>query len=225
MKKLLLFIGIIPFIVLGCSSQPPREKLIGKYCFNRNNNRDSIFIFEDNKYKHQYINSDGKLFFTEGEWEYDSLSSEILFKDFAFLNEEGADNLPRGNWFSKVDLVDDEIRLMYSAENNIYFLKNNQLKAILITETNKKFSGSGNQNKELNLTGRENILKLSYDFYKEADELIIYDQKERELYRTGMRATTKTDTATVNLSGVTKLVFKIKGNDTTSQWKFSVEVK
>jgi hypothetical protein len=134
MKRLFVMICIIPLIVLGCSSKADKEQLIGKYCFNRNDNRDSIFIFKDNKCKHQYINSYGKVFFIEGEWEYDSLSSEILFKDFTFFNEQGADELPRGNWYSKVHLVDNEIRLMYSVEDNIYFYKNSSKQSSLRSE-------------------------------------------------------------------------------------------
>jgi hypothetical protein len=123
--KGLFLLGVVLLIVLSCSSKLNKEHLPGKYCFNRNDNRDSIFIFKDNTYKHQYINRYGKLFFIEGEWEYDSLDSKILFKDFTFFNEQGADELPRGNWYSKVRLVNGEVKLMYSSEDNIYFYKNN----------------------------------------------------------------------------------------------------
>lgn len=214
MKKLFLYLGIIPLIVLGCSSKPNREQLVGKYCFNKTDNRDSIFINNDNTYKHTYITSDGKLLEIIGNWEFDSNTSEILFKEFMFFNDHGGTyESTRGNWYSNVKLIDDEIRLIYSAENNIYFYKNNSSSVAINTNVNK-FSRIGNQTKELNLTGRENVLKLSYDFYKEADELLIYDQKEKELYRIDIRAKVKTETATINLAGVTKLVFKIKGNDT-----------
>jgi hypothetical protein len=224
MKKLILVVCIIHFLILGCSSKLNTENIPGKYCFNRNNSRDSIFLFKNNKYKHQYINRDGKLFFIEGEWEYDSLNSEILFKDFTFFNEEGPDELPRGNWFSKVNYVNDEIRLMYSSENNIYFSKVNSLNESNLSSI-VKFSGNGNQTKELNLIGYEKVLKLSYEFYKESDELIIYDQNEKEIYKTGLRATTKPETYILKLSEITKLVFKINSNDSASKWKFSVELK
>jgi len=43
-----------------------------------------------------------------------------------FFNSEGpVYGTKGGNWYSKVTLVGDEIRLIYSSENNIYYKKLN----------------------------------------------------------------------------------------------------
>jgi antitoxin component YwqK of YwqJK toxin-antitoxin module len=89
----------------------------------------------------------------------------------------------------------------------------------------KQYEGYGAMTKELTLSGKETSLNLSYEFYKEPDELIVYDQNGKELHRTGMRATTKEVTETINIYDVTKLVFKIESKETNSKWKFSVTVE
>jgi ABC-type transport system involved in multi-copper enzyme maturation permease subunit len=88
-----------------------------------------------------------------------------------------------------------------------------------------KYQGTGSTTKDLSLTGKETTLKLSYEFYKKPDELIVYDQNGDELHHTGMRVTTKAETVMINLNGVTKLVFKIESKDVSSKWRFSVDVK
>ncbi len=124
MRRLLMLASLMWLTILGCSFNPNKEILIGKYCLNRSNNRDSIFIYIDNSYTHQYISNEGKLFQIKGKWEFSSLSNEILFKDFVFFNDKGVHELPPGNWFSRIRSVDDtEIRLMYSSEDDIFFYK------------------------------------------------------------------------------------------------------
>lgn len=119
-----MFVSIFLLIILGCTSKPDTVNLVGKYCLNRSDNRDSIFINTDNTYTHQYISNNGKLFEVKGKWEFDSLANEILFKDFVFFNDKGACELPPGNWFSKIQSVNNtEIRLMYSSEDNVFFFK------------------------------------------------------------------------------------------------------
>lgn len=127
MKKLTSFLLIILF---ACSSAPSKDLLIGKYCLNRAENRDSIFINKDYTYKHKYLSHTGKKFEIKGTWEYLPNTSEILFKEFLFFNDSEIDERLKGNWFSKVliDAKTKEIRLMYSSENNIYFFKINNPK-------------------------------------------------------------------------------------------------
>jgi hypothetical protein len=97
------------------------------------------------------------------------------------------------------------------------------LKRVGSSEPRKEnFSGAGSITKEMTLTGKETSIKLSYDFYKEPDELIVYDQNNKELHRSGMRATAGTMTEVINIYNVTKLVFKVETKETNSKWKFSV---
>lgn len=89
----------------------------------------------------------------------------------------------------------------------------------------KQYEGNGTLTKELTLSGKETLLKLSYEFYKEPDEIIVYDQNGNELHRTGMRATTKEVAETIIIYNVTKLVFRIESKTTNSKWKFLITVE
>jgi len=125
-KILLVLLVLSIAIAMGCSSHQDSKGLVGTYCFNRfskNSRNDSLFVNNDNKYKHKFWASNGQVFEASGVWKYDSVEQEIQFMDFMFFNDYGS-NLPPGNWFSKVLIADNgEIRLMYSSENNIYFMK------------------------------------------------------------------------------------------------------
>lgn len=216
--------------ITGCNSCPDAKMLVGSYYYSHNgvpSSKDSIFIYANGTYKFQHIVSNGDIFQRQGEWERDSLGCRILFKNFMFYQDEYSfSGSQGGNWISRVRLVDGELRLMYSSEDNIYYAKTELSKPeIEKAKIVKEFTGTGITIKEALLTGNETELKLSYEFYKEPDELIVYDQNKKELHRTGMRATTKTETATINLNGVTKLVFKIENKDFNSKWKFGVEIK
>lgn len=124
MKRLLMIVSLFLLVILGCFSKPDKASLVGKYCFNRSDSRDSIFINIDSTYTHQYISSEGEVFKVTGKWEYVSIDNEILFKDFVFFTDSGASDEPPGNWFSRIRTVGDtEIRLMYSSEDNIFFYK------------------------------------------------------------------------------------------------------
>ncbi|MCZ8070296.1 MAG: hypothetical protein O9311_08070 [Cytophagales bacterium] len=125
-KVILILIAVFTISVLGCGQSTNREILIGKYCFNRfnqNSPKDSLFLFNDSTYIHKYWASDAKIFDVSGHWIYNSGGQEILFSGFKFFSDAGS-RLPPGNWFSRVKISENnEVRLMYSEENNIYFIK------------------------------------------------------------------------------------------------------
>lgn len=114
-------------VITACSSCPDGKTMIGSYCYSHNgipSSKDSIFIYADRTYRYQYIASNGNVFEREGEWKHDSLSCEILFKNFLFYSDEKSFTQAHGgNWFSRVQVIDGEIRLMYSSEDNIYYAK------------------------------------------------------------------------------------------------------
>jgi len=121
-----LFVIYLPFLVMtnmSCGQSPNSSALPGHYYFNRSNVQDSLIVNTDNSYKHLFYASDGRVFERSGTWAYDSMPSEVRFSDFTFFNNEGP-VLPAGVWISRVR-VDDKgnINLMYSSENNLYFLK------------------------------------------------------------------------------------------------------
>ena len=122
--KVLLSLMASLFLTICCSSRPEPKILIGKYSFSAAPNQDSLFLNTNNTYKHKFSTGNGQIFEASGVWEYDSINQEILFKDFVFFNNSGSSELPPGNWYSKVNLTNNgEVRLMYSSEDNVYYLK------------------------------------------------------------------------------------------------------
>jgi len=157
----------------------------------------------------------------QGKWVYDSKEKKITLKDRIYsTNYTFHHNTPVLTLYVK----EGTAKLLKLCFNQGNCIAENYEK---ISDGSKveNYSGSGSTTKKLQLTGKETALKLSYEFYKEPDELIIYDQNGKELHRTSMRVTTKNETVTINLSGIIKLIFKIESKDMTSKWKFSVEVK
>lgn len=89
----------------------------------------------------------------------------------------------------------------------------------------KEFTGTGSKVEELPITGVATFLNLSYEFYKEADQLTVTDQDGKELFATEMTATNGRRTKEIPLRGVTKLVFKVTSSDVSSKWKVKAEIK
>lgn len=116
--------------LFSCTSCPDiSNQLPGKYFFNEYGNDsdvDIIELFDDNSYTHTFLSKRGQVFENSGKWEFNSLNCEILFSDFIFYNKAGpVFGSLGGNWYSRVRLEEDRIKLMYSSENNIYYNKKN----------------------------------------------------------------------------------------------------
>jgi hypothetical protein len=107
----------------SCNQSISEKVLPGTYYFKGWSIQDSLFVATDYTYKHDIYSNDGKISRSSGKWSYDSLRSQITFEKFSFPNDE-IENLPAGYWVSRVRVTDKgEIHLIYSAENNIYFVK------------------------------------------------------------------------------------------------------
>lgn len=92
-------------------------------------------------------------------------------------------------------------------------------------ELTEDYTGTGSQEKEILLSGYETELRLSYEFYKEADQLTITDKSGKELFATEMTATDGRRTKEIPLRGVTRLVFKVTSSEASSKWKVKAEIK
>jgi hypothetical protein len=88
-----------------------------------------------------------------------------------------------------------------------------------------KFTGSGSMVKEYLLKGKERELNLSYEFFSDPDELIVYDQSKRVLYNSGMQSTKEAVSVNIPLAGVEKLVFRINTKSSKSQWRYEFSFK
>jgi hypothetical protein len=118
--KLFIYIFIFGTLLLGCSDKLNDNLLVGLYQFKTNKN-DLIILNPNHTYVHKLIAADGQVFECTGNWEFDSSGNEVTFNDFSFF--EG-DNLPPGIWLSRVRVSNDnQIILMYSSENDLYYKK------------------------------------------------------------------------------------------------------
>ncbi|OJU73573.1 MAG: hypothetical protein BGO09_05530 [Bacteroidetes bacterium 47-18] len=87
------------------------------------------------------------------------------------------------------------------------------------------FNGLGSMAKEYLLKGYERELNLSYEFFSDPDELVIYDQSKKVIYNSGMQPTRQPVSIRIPLVGVKKLVFKINTKSSKSQWKYEFSFK
>ena len=105
-----------------------REKLPGRYVFTHWS-KDTIEIRADGTYNHfTFIN--GKKLENQGVWTLRASQDEIQFKEFSFLT----DNLPPGNWFSRLRVEGEEIHLMYACDINAYYKKVSELDSVDIND-------------------------------------------------------------------------------------------
>jgi hypothetical protein len=79
------------------------------------------------------------------------------------------------------------------------------------------------QTKEIFLSGYETELNLSYDFFKNADQLLIEDNNGKEIFSTEMTATR--GVREIPLRGKTKLVLKVTSSQEESRWRIISEIK
>lgn len=112
----------------GCSAQTKEirvKDLIGRYTYNNMNaTGDSIFVNEDGTYEHAYFKNGRKLHKIIGKWRYDSVAKYLFLDNFTDFTDEGPVDL-QGTWGPEVVISEEgnEIRLIYSEENKIYYFK------------------------------------------------------------------------------------------------------
>jgi hypothetical protein len=119
---ILSFFGVVALFLFMSNHDfrtPEPVALCGKYNFNTNV-LDSIVIFKNHTYKHKYITTSGKEYAETGKWNWNM--NEIDFHDFSFYNNEGPSG-GSGNWMSKVEETDNEVRLIYSSDDDSYYSK------------------------------------------------------------------------------------------------------
>lgn len=163
----------------------------------------------------------------KGIWNYNPSTKELILKERNILDEwtdfSEAYGRAKELTFYLKQLSEDEMELCFNKEGKQLcekYERNNKYHEII-----EAYSGSGSQTKEIVLSGYETELKLTYDFYKESDQLIIEDRSGKRLFSTDMIATNGRRIAEVPLRGATRLVFKVTSSASSSKWKIKVEVK
>src|SRR5690349_14995625 len=124
-KLAFVLIGIVCSLsVMKCSNRSDTVRLKdlpGHYAYNENP-YDSIFINIDKTYTHFFQKANGQALKAGGIWRYDSAISRIFFERFIGFSNDGPTN-SEAYWGPKVDPREEEIRIIYSEENRIYYYK------------------------------------------------------------------------------------------------------
>ena len=170
-----------------------------------------------------------------GKWYYNPVDSGITLTDRNFIKEVSEFNSYYGKKESLVFKVkkmsNEELTLCLTDKKNkcdTYIMNANftgDPNKTFYQEQTEDYEGTGSQTKEISLSGYETELKLSYEFYKEANQLTITDKSGKELFATEMMSTNGTKTVEIPLRGVTKLVFKVKSSEPSSKWEITAEIK
>ncbi len=170
----------------------------------------------------------------KGIWDYDTSTKDLVFTERSILEEWTDFSEVYGKSkelkFYLKELTENEIELCNKEGKQLlcekYERNNSENDSITFyKEVTEDFTGTGSQVKEILLSGYETELKLSYEFYKEPDELIIEDRSGKVLFTTNMVSTSERKTMELSLRGVTKLAFKIRNERTSSKWKIMAEIK
>ena len=168
-----------------------------------------------------------------GKWIYDKAGNQIILADRNFIKENSLFNKYYGKGEKLIlkvkKITEKKVVLCYNGNQCDTYIRNYNPRGdpdlIFYRELTKEFSGTGSQCKEILLSGYETELKLSYDFYENADQLIIEDKSGKELFSTKMTATNGRRTKELPLRGITKLVFKVTSSQESSKWKIKAEIK
>ena len=120
MKFQLHYIAFLIVCSGACAQIPIERDIPGIYSLS-NFPTDTLFVKSDNTYRHK-VAIGGRIFEGIGKWKYDSTSGWATFEDFVFYNGTGKD-LPPGYWITKVVGKGEDVKLIYSDENNVRFDK------------------------------------------------------------------------------------------------------
>lgn len=168
-----------------------------------------------------------------GRWTYDRAGNQLLLTDRNFIKEYSMfnDNEYYGRGEKLIlkvkHLTDEKVVLCFDGRCDTYFRNYSPrgFRDIFYRELTEEFTGIGSQTKEIQLSAYETELKLSYDFGKDADQLIIEDRSGRQLFATGMIPTNGKRTQEISLRGITKLVLKVTSSQESSEWTIKAEIK
>src|SRR5690606_8409494 len=119
--------GFVVVVVVCLSCNPMNEQIEfgdipGRYVFHKfqqDLSYDSLVLFPDSTYSQMFLTSRGEVFRNTGTWSFRE-NSEVVFKDFRFFTDTGHQR-GTGNWFAWVVRKREEIRIIYSSEDEEYY--------------------------------------------------------------------------------------------------------
>lgn len=158
----------------------------------------------------------------KGRWHFDSNQDKILLTDRKFFTNYVFHDSISLLVIHLKEVTDKAMKICFADMSNcipeIY-------EKVPDFSQVQEYTGNGTTTKELQLTGSPVLLKLSFEFYKEPDQLVIENQSGKELFKTLMTSTDEIKNTTISLSGETRLIFKIKSGRPNSMWRFKVEIE
>lgn len=168
-----------------------------------------------------------------GSWIYNQSTNQIILternfiKKISFFNEYygKGDKLifeVRNITFDSLDICDREKKCNTYIKN--YNPRSNWIR-IFYREQVESYIGKGSQEKIIYLSGYETELKISYNFFEEADQLTVTDKNGKKLFTTEMVTTSGRRTKEVTLRGVTELILKVKSSKPSSKWELELDIK
>lgn len=170
-----------------------------------------------------------------GKWSYNNSSQELILTNRNFIKEHSEFNnlYGKGNklTFFVKELADNKLNLCSVEKENscdIYINNANysgNKDKVFYKEVSKKISDTGNQVKEILLSGYETELRLTYEFSKGPDRLTIEDKNGRVLFSADTITASERKTAEIPLKGITRLVFRIDNKQVNSKWEIMAEIK
>jgi hypothetical protein len=239
----------------ACSQELNSEVLLGEWSLSPDYDEADVIIFrsdntylvyseldyqgfEPEKYDYNVFFDNGidrTAIVETGKWKYEANEQKLILFSRVFLKEKSDFNNQNGVKSRVIFLIGsvttNELKLCSLDDKNSCdtYVKNanftgNETK-FYYREIAEDYSSRGQQTKTLDLSGYERDLKVSYEFFKEPDELIIEDRKGKVLFSTEMISTSESQTAEIDLRGVTQLVFKVNCSKPESKWKYSIDIK
>ena len=148
-----------------------------------------------------------------GTLTFDYLSNQLV-KSLSYTASKG-----------KLELKDSKVIINTKNELIIEAVEQEGKNEKVPTNAALKFSGSGSITKDYILKGTERELNLSYEFFSDPDELIVYDHLKQILYNSGMQSTKEPVFINIPIAGLEKLIFKINTKSSKSQWRYEFSFK
>jgi dipeptidyl aminopeptidase/acylaminoacyl peptidase len=158
---------------------------------------------------------------------YDTVNLTGNFLDFIYSKKD----LINIKVLDPVDNVNE-----YSCFNNCaeFFLKDDTLINICggyayylkkINYIDFKLKGSGSFIKEFSLVGNESFVYLDYEFFKDPDQLLIFDESGNQLFKSAMTTTSSIKKEKIKLNNIKKVYLKIKPSTSNSMWSVKIVCK
>lgn len=227
------------FIITGSCAQnqcTPLEYIIGKWkCVKVRTGKTDLY--NPIEIKSSILNIEKqKLYYTEGKfkasckfqkWVIDTSTDALediqkWYKKKDRYGFYGFDGIPISG---QMDTVWGAVSMALKQDTIIIGWGGDYFWMIKLSKETEEYNGVGTSKKEYTLKTEASDLKITYDFFKEPDQLKISDQNGNEIYHTDMTATEGKRVITIPLNGVKKITFNIASEEMSSKWWFKAEIQ